>query len=171
MKALESWYVVTEHPNHPNPRSTMLTAQPFARPQVSKLLCLLSSPFFCDFILYYFHYLVPPFFIFCLLFPFSIFIPYYLLLLYFHSSSYMSFSQPCSPPSPLHAPRWVEAQLIYNVCSYIMFYFALMFFWWEPCEYYRSVSSPYFPFPFQYFSFPCVSIPFLSFPFLLFADV
>lgn len=33
MKGLESWYVVTEHPNHPNPRSTMLTAQPFARPQ------------------------------------------------------------------------------------------------------------------------------------------
>lgn len=53
MKGLEAWYVVTEHPNHPNPRSTMLNAQPFARPQVRPgmvdLLCesAVSSCYVC----------------------------------------------------------------------------------------------------------------------------
>lgn len=33
MKGLEPWYVVSEHSHHPDPRSTLLNAQPFARPQ------------------------------------------------------------------------------------------------------------------------------------------
>ncbi|KAK3865498.1 hypothetical protein Pcinc_028894 [Petrolisthes cinctipes] len=33
MKGLEPWYIVSENSNQPNPRSTMINAQPFARPQ------------------------------------------------------------------------------------------------------------------------------------------
>uniref|UniRef100_A0A0P4WL95 Rab-GAP TBC domain-containing protein n=1 Tax=Scylla olivacea TaxID=85551 RepID=A0A0P4WL95_SCYOL len=33
MKGLEPWYIVLEHSINPNPRSSMLNAQPFARPQ------------------------------------------------------------------------------------------------------------------------------------------
>lgn len=33
MNGLEPWYVVTEQSNHPDPRSTLINTQPFARPQ------------------------------------------------------------------------------------------------------------------------------------------
>lgn len=36
MKGLEPWYVVSETGSQPDPRSTLLNAQPFARPQVCK---------------------------------------------------------------------------------------------------------------------------------------
>ncbi|KAK7077786.1 TBC1 domain, member 5, partial [Halocaridina rubra] len=33
MKGLEPWYIVSEHCNQPDPRSNIINAQPFARPQ------------------------------------------------------------------------------------------------------------------------------------------